>query len=69
MQCNKNGIHRSHGVSAFALLANSSCLLPLALPDLSRESGLDGCHTASTAAGVTRDEVKPVFSFVELGIR
>lgn len=57
------------GDSSFAILAVPSCLLPLALSNLSRESSLDGCHTASTAAGITRDEVKPVFSLVEFGIR
>lgn len=57
------------GDSSFAMLAVPLCLLPLALSNLSRESSLDGCHTASTAAGITCDEVKPVFSLVEFGIR
>lgn len=44
-------------------------LLPLTLPNLRRETNLDGGDTSSALAGIATDEVKTILPLAQFSVR
>lgn len=51
------------------MLAAVLNLLPLTLPNLCRETNLDGGDTTSALAGIATDEVKTILPLAQFSIR